>query len=477
MSSQLVQLQPVYIKVDGADLPDQWFDLLEMVEVDLTLGAPDMVTLSFSDSHFILVDDALFAHGKKIEVSAKDGNGTASVMATVEVASLEPDFRADGSARFVVRGYGKWNRLQNGRKCKTFQDMKDSDIASSIAGAAGLTSDVTATTVVYKYLVQWQQTDMEFLLERAERIGFEVYQEAEKLVFKPAPTTMTEAFTFAYGESLNRFQPRFSVAGQLNTIKVFSWDAATKDAVAGEASPAGVQGGMGKTGAAEAQSAFGQSVTEVVTDGSVISASEANERAKAIASSINGEYFEADGACEGSPGLLPGKIIKIDNVGTRFSGKYRVTGVRHTFNQDGMSTQFTVLGRNGGTLAQAMHAPAPRRRIDGLMVGIVTNLADPDGTGRVRVKFPTLMGNTDPIESFWARVAMPMAGPQTGMMFYPEINEEVLVGFEDGDPAHAVIVGALGRKRQAAPCRRRSAREWQDQATHYQDQGWPRNPH
>lgn len=33
-------------------------------------------------------------------------------MATVEVASLEPDFRADGTAKYVVRGYGKWNRLQ-----------------------------------------------------------------------------------------------------------------------------------------------------------------------------------------------------------------------------------------------------------------------------------------------------------------------------------------------------------------------------
>ena len=170
VSSQLVQLQPVLIKVEGTNLPDKWFRQLEAVEVDLTLGAPDMVALHFFDPELDLANDAIFAHGKEVIVSAVAVTGPV-VMATVEVASLEPDFRADGTAKYVVRGYGKWNRLQNGRKCKTYQQMKDSDIASQIAQAAGLSAQVTATSIQYDYVVQWQQTDMEFLIERAERIG------------------------------------------------------------------------------------------------------------------------------------------------------------------------------------------------------------------------------------------------------------------------------------------------------------------
>ncbi len=443
MSSQLTQLQPVLIKVDGANLDQKWFNRLEVVEVDLSLGAPDMVALHFSDPTLDLVDDAIFAHGKALVVSALGETGSPVELASVEVASLEPDFRGDGTDRFIVRGYSKWNRLQNGRKCKTFQSMTDSDIASQVASSAGLSASVTATSITYDYVVQWQQTDMEFLLERAERIGYEVYQDGTNLVFKPAPTSGSAVATLAYAESLIRFQPRFSITGQLNTVSVRGWDMRTKQAITGQATPAGVQGGMGKTGAAQAQTALGLNVTERVTDGSVVSADDAGKLAASIASRVNGEYFEADGECVASPSLRPGKLITVTGVGTRFSGSYRVTGVRHVWSQDGLTTHFTVLGRNGATLAQAMSAPAPRRRVDNLMVGIVTNLNDPDGLGRIKVKFPTLGAASGDIESFWARVTVPFAGAQRGMMFYPEVNDEVLVGFEDGDPAHAVVVGAL----------------------------------
>ena len=443
MSSQLTQLQPVLIKVDGASLDQKWFSRLEMVEVDLSLGAPDMVALHFSDPTLDLVDDAIFAHGKALVVSALGETGSPVELASVEVASLEPDFRGDGTDRFIVRGYSKWNRLQNGRKCKTFQSMTDSDIASQVASSSGLSASVTATSITYDYVVQWQQTDMEFLLERAERIGYEVYQDGTNLVFKPAPTSGSAVATLAYAESLIRFQPRFSITGQLNTVSVRGWDMRTKQAITGQATPAGVQGGMGKTGAAQAQTALGLNVTERVTDGSVVSADDAGKLAASIASRVNGEYFEADGECMASPSLRPGKLITVTGVGTRFSGSYRVTGVRHVWSQDGLTTHFTVLGRNGATLAQAMSAPAPRRRVDNLMVGIVTNLNDPDGLGRIKVKFPTLGAVSGDIESFWARVTVPFAGAQRGMMFYPEVNDEVLVGFEDGDPAHAVVVGAL----------------------------------
>ncbi len=452
MSSQLVQLQPVLIKVDGTNLPDMWFRQLEAVEVDLTLGAPDMVALHFFDPALDLANDAIFAHGKEVIVSAVVDNRPV-VMATVEVASLEPDFRADGTAKYVVRGYGKWNRLQNGRKCKTYQQMKDSDIASQIAQAAGLSAQVTATSIQYDYVVQWQQTDMEFLLERAERIGFEVYQDGQTLVFAPCPDSGSVALTLTYSETLIRFQPRLSITGQINKVRVIGWDSKTKAIVAGEATPSGVQGGMGQTGAAAATAALSRTVQENVTDGSVASAADATGIAAAIASRVNGEFFEAEGECVAAPSLRPGMIVKIANVGTRFSGDYRVTGVNQFWSQDGLITRFTVLGRTGASLANALYAPPPRRRIDSLMVGVVSNLNDPDQYGRVRVKFPTLGTATagEEIESFWARVAAPFAGAQRGMMFYPEIGDEVLVGFEDGDPAHAVIVGALWNGTEKPP--------------------------
>jgi uncharacterized protein involved in type VI secretion and phage assembly len=79
-------------------------------------------------------------------------------------------------------------------------------------------------------------------------------------------------------------------------------------------------------------------------------------------------------------------------------------------------------------------------RISGVVVGVVTNNADPEGLGRVKVKFPWL---SDAEESFWARVAAPMAGKNRGFYFLPEIDDEVLVTFEHGDARFPYVLGAL----------------------------------
>ena len=63
-------------------------------------------------------------------------------------------------------------------------------------------------------------------------------------------------------------------------------------------------------------------------------------------------------------------------------------------------------------------------------MGIVTNNKDPEGWGRVKVKFPTL---TEEHESNWARVVALGAAKQRGFDCLPEVNDEVLVGFEHGD--------------------------------------------
>jgi uncharacterized protein involved in type VI secretion and phage assembly len=76
----------------------------------------------------------------------------------------------------------------------------------------------------------------------------------------------------------------------------------------------------------------------------------------------------------------------------------------------------------------------------GLVEALVENNVDPEGMGRVKLKFPTL---PDMPSSFWARLVMPMAGQNRGWMTIPEINDEVLVAFVHGDINHAIVLGSL----------------------------------
>jgi uncharacterized protein involved in type VI secretion and phage assembly len=81
-----------------------------------------------------------------------------------------------------------------------------------------------------------------------------------------------------------------------------------------------------------------------------------------------------------------------------------------------------------------------KARIYGFVIGIVTNNKDPEEIGRVKVKFPWL---SEEDESNWARIVSPMAGNDMGMFFLPEVDDEVLVGFQHGDINMPYILGSL----------------------------------
>lgn len=93
----------------------------------------------------------------------------------------------------------------------------------------------------------------------------------------------------------------------------------------------------------------------------------------------------------------------------------------------------------------------PRSEVDrfyGVTVGIVTNNQDPDGLGRVKVKFPWL---SEDEESFWARMLTPMAGNEIGVYFLPEVEDEVLVAFEQGQIDFPYILGSLWNGKEKPP--------------------------
>lgn len=78
-------------------------------------------------------------------------------------------------------------------------------------------------------------------------------------------------------------------------------------------------------------------------------------------------------------------------------------------------------------------------QVNGIVIGLVNDLADPQNLGRIRVTFPYLGSQL----SDWARLVTPMAGKDRGMFFRPEVDDEVLVAFELGDVRRPYILGSL----------------------------------
>jgi uncharacterized protein involved in type VI secretion and phage assembly len=96
-------------------------------------------------------------------------------------------------------------------------------------------------------------------------------------------------------------------------------------------------------------------------------------------------------------------------------------------------------------------APPAPVALFGAQLGQVVDVQDPDGLGRIRVRLLNFDGVADQDAPIWARVAVPFAGNNRGAFFIPDVGDEVLVNFVNGDPRVPIVVGGLWNGSQSPP--------------------------
>jgi phage protein D len=457
-------LSQFFIKIGGADAPEAFMDAILEVTVDTSLYLPEMFTILLRDPDLKWVDDEQSTGlGKEVEISAQAGGDLAGAQGSLikgEITALEPHFSGLGETTVLIRGYSKSHRLHRGRKSRTFLKQTDSAIVQKIAQEVGLSAKVDATSVQHDYIIQSNQTNMEFLQARASRLGYRVFATDTELRFVKGDTSLGQGPALELGTTLRTFRPILSLTHQSNKVTVKGWDTKQKQTIVGTATPnqALNQGGIGKTGGAMAQSVFGTAETILVNQ-PVITSDEATALAKGISDDLSNEFIQADGECYGDPRIKAGYTIEIKNVGKRFSGKYFITSATHILTpEEGYQTKFSISGRQPNTMAHLLGLDQSHNggsgsskgqgASGGVAIGVVTNANDPDNLGRVKVKYPWL---SDEVESDWARIAAPGAGATRGFAAIPEPNDEVLMAFEHGDMRRPYILGGLWNGKDKLP--------------------------
>jgi len=447
------------VKVGGTVLAPEVASTMVEARVSRTIGMASRCELRFSDDDFGLTDNASkFAIGKTIEVSIADFVGTIKPVFKGEVISIAIDQGHSERHEFVVEAFDKAHRLGHVSRARTFLNSTYSDVISTIAGQYGLSADVSASgasSPTFEYLLQ-NVSDFAFIDRMAMRIGAEWFVDDTKLVVRDRPST--ESVVLEYGENLIRFRARFSGSEHIGEVQTAGWDYRAKQRVVGTdtakvATPdnSTVTGGL-QTLRTDAKNAF--TGTKLVTGATVVEmAAEATTVAKAIGTRQATAELIAKGEAIGNPDLKAGTKVEIKGIGTRLGGKYYVTEIEHVYGRRGdVVTRFTAGGLENSSIVDLLRAGGPDDigpwGREGLVTGIVTNNKDPDKLGRVKVKFPTL---SDELESNWARLVSVGAGPERGWQIIPEINDEVIVGFEHGDLRRPYVLGSVWNKDTKMP--------------------------
>lgn len=435
----------VVIKAAGTELAPELAAVLNEIRVEQTVNLPDAVRIRLQDDMAMRhIDSHPFDFGKEVEIlmQAPDQDPFAKVFKG-EVVSVEGEFEEKG-VYLNVRGYGKGHRLNRAKKNKAWLDQTYSDIARSVAGESGLQAQADPDPAgSRKFVQQSNETNWEFLVRLAGEIGFTVTEREGKLYFTKAENpTAGRTKTLEWGKELVAFRPRMTGVQQVDKVTARGWNPATKKSIVGIATPGDVKLGskIGMDRAKAAQSAFGAAEVEV-GDRLVTSDGEAKALAKSVLEKQANAYLEATGKVRGRPDLRAGDWVEIKGVGSRFGGTYLLSEVVHVYTESkGFMTSFRISGQSTRGIVDSVRPVEKTDWAGSVVIAEVTNNNDPDGLGRVKLKFPSL---GDKLESWWARVASPSAGKDRGLLMMPIVGDEVLVAFEHGDTRRPYVIGSV----------------------------------
>jgi uncharacterized protein involved in type VI secretion and phage assembly len=454
------------LQIDGKDAPKDLMEDILQLFVEESLHQPSMFTLVLRNDYQSGSNEKPWKHkdllqiGKPVTVGFISSTTRASDfdeenkgdLVKGEITAIDVRFTEKTQAPIIIRGYDFSHRLHRGRYNRSFQNMTDTDIVKKLAKEAGIDVDgktAEESGIPHDYLFQENQSNMDFLRERAVRIGFELFVQDGKLHFRK-PKAGAQELSLRWLVDLRSFHVRMTSTEQVKEVEVRGWDYSQKRSIVAIAKTEQVITKTENGKGSDTSSKFNGKPTApkvIVVDQPVFSPKEADRMAQALCDELGGQFVCADAKAEGNPKIRPGRVVKLADMGT-YSGKYYVTETRHVYQERLYSTEFSVRGLRGGNLMAALSPPQRLQPGQTLMVGVVTDNEDPQGWGRVKVKFPTL---TEEDTSNWARVVGLGAANQRGFDCLPEIDDEVLVAFEHGDIHRPYVIGGVWNGKDAPP--------------------------
>jgi uncharacterized protein involved in type VI secretion and phage assembly len=432
MTASLTNIAPV-IKIDGAMASDLVLEQLDGLRISRSLGLPGRAILKFSDIGYTVSAGQVLSIGTEIGIGSSAGTS----MFLGEVTGV--DMLLDrGQPELTVIADDLAYKMTLGTKVRTFTKVSYSEVISQIAREYGLQGEVTAPSEQQEYLMQ-ADSDFGFITEIADRTGHDWWVEGKTLFFRP-PTPPATAIRLAVGEELDSFSVRAS-ALHPGTPTICGWWPTTKQSVTADGARTTTASSAALVGPYLAAKDLKQTSKTISTADMAGDQKEAETLADRLVDRWTAGAVTAKGSCPADPRIAPGGSVEITDAGPA-SGTYHVTEVEHSYSARGFETRFTAGDRRPSSLVDVLSTDRPSSfRRDGLVVGIVTMVGNSAGSaGDVKVKYVSI-GNQ--VESNWARIVTLGAGSQRGMTFLPEINDEVIVGFEGGDARRPVILGGL----------------------------------
>ncbi|WP_010521964.1 type VI secretion system tip protein VgrG [Aquimarina agarivorans] len=350
-------------------------------------------------------------------------------------------------------------KMTLGRHNFYYEERTDSEIMEEIISRyQNLSSNVQSTSITHLEMVQYHVTDWDFMLMRAEANAQLVFVNDGEINIAPPQTNNEPEIGVLYGSTLIDFEAEMDGRNQWKSVEAKSWDYGGQDMFESSTESVNIDE-LGNVAGQTLANEFSPEKFELRHSGQVI-AEELENWATSTLQISRLSKIRGRAKFRGYTPIKPGHMIDLQGLGTRFTGKAFVSGVKQIVQNGSWQTQ-VQFGLSPECFAKKYHdiisppAGGLIPAIQGLQIGKVVQLQDdPEGENRILVRLP-IVDNSAP--GIWARIATLDAGVAAdgvagrGSFFLPEIEDEVIVGFINDDPREAIVLGMLHSSTKPAP--------------------------
>lgn len=450
-------LVTVNISVNGSTIPE----VLEVESVhiqhainkisyaEITIIGDD----DYADNNFSTTDGTQFDPGSPIQISAGYGGASDNVLFKGTIITTGIELGSDSFIRTKIVCKHDAVRLTFNRADAMFTSKTDSQIITAILGNySGISTSVSSTSNVLEYVFQKMATDWDFVLSRALFNGFVITMDGDALTIAAPKFSGTELLTISLAESsVYSLEATVTAEKQPSGVKTYAWDTKTQALI----NASGKDPSLNSQGNLSAKKLSGTLSQQALTYTSLTPMAKEELQTWADSTLLQHRMSSLKGNVTfiGNGLVKTGALIKLDEIGKKFTGSAYVSSVTHTIEDGTWKTTAgfgldykPVYEQNNFSYPVAMgQMPA----IFGLQIATVKKLsADPQSIFRIQVAIPSAADKTGLV---WARYANFYASNGVGSFFMPEVGDEVVIGFIDGDPRYPVVLGSLYSNAQKSP--------------------------
>ncbi len=421
--SSVISLPGITVEVDGAPLAPEDAITLGCVRIQQRLSLPTQCELTFFDSEGPLAGAASIMPGSMLRVTV---TGHREHLFTGQVTAVDFEYGASQGRQVHVRGYDLLHQLRKRQPVGSHIQVTLKELAQALVVDLGLRVEAGAAGPVRQQLLQYRQSDFELLSEMAQRCGL-YFTLRDQVLHILTLEGIGSPLELELGYSLLEARIDVNADSACKRVETTGWDPWRAETHHGHADQARVGRRVQVLVRPES---VGGSGRRTLVDAAVQGDLQAEGIAQAELDRRVAAEITLCGVANGDPQLRPGTPIQLAGVSAALTGRYVLTSVTHIIDR-----QKGYVAEIDTTPPQVKTAPSTTSAT----LGVVTQIEDPEGLGRVRV----LLSNYGEVETDWLGVVIPGAGKDKGVIALPDVDDRVLVLFVNGDPAQALVIGGL----------------------------------